>query len=164
MITLWCKVFHKKQKVMKTLRPQTTKMVYVQDGSNMTGTDLCVNKCNLFRSYLNHLVYKLHTKLEREPNKFNSHVHAVLLLHSFSVIFNFFLFLIVSGVGLSLLYCGPFWPVVPLFLTYSQFSEAASSTEIRQPKCRINHSFPLCIIHVPFIKTSSINFPNRNIR
>ena len=24
----------------------------------MTGTDLCVNKCKQFRSYLNHLVYK----------------------------------------------------------------------------------------------------------
>ena len=30
---------------------------YIQDGSNMTGTDLCVNKPHQSRSYLNHLVY-----------------------------------------------------------------------------------------------------------
>ena len=30
--------------------------LYVQGGSNMTGTDLCVNKCKQSRSYLNHLV------------------------------------------------------------------------------------------------------------
>ena len=29
----------------------------LQGGSNMTGTDLCVNKCKQSRSYLNHLVY-----------------------------------------------------------------------------------------------------------
>jgi len=28
----------------------------IQGGSNMTGTDLCVNKPHIFRSYLNHLV------------------------------------------------------------------------------------------------------------
>jgi len=28
----------------------------VQGGSNMTGTDLCVNNINQSRSYLNHLV------------------------------------------------------------------------------------------------------------
>jgi len=31
--------------------------VYLQGGSNMTGTDLCVNKPHLSRSYLNHLVF-----------------------------------------------------------------------------------------------------------
>jgi hypothetical protein len=31
--------------------------VYIQDGSNMTGTDLCVNKPHKSLSYLNHLVY-----------------------------------------------------------------------------------------------------------
>jgi len=30
--------------------------MYVQGGSNMTGTDLCVNNINQSRSYLNHLV------------------------------------------------------------------------------------------------------------
>jgi hypothetical protein len=30
---------------------------YVQGGSNMTGTDLCVNKPHKSRSYLNHFVY-----------------------------------------------------------------------------------------------------------
>ena len=30
---------------------------YVQGGSNMTGTDLCVNKPHMSRSYLNHLVH-----------------------------------------------------------------------------------------------------------
>ena len=30
---------------------------YVQGGSNMTGTDLCVNKPHMSRSYLNHLVF-----------------------------------------------------------------------------------------------------------
>ena len=30
--------------------------LYIQGGSNMTGTDLCVNKPHLSRSYLNHLV------------------------------------------------------------------------------------------------------------
>ena len=30
----------------------------IQDGSNMTGTDLCVNKCKQSRSYLNHLVLR----------------------------------------------------------------------------------------------------------
>ena len=29
---------------------------YIQGGSNMTGTDLCVNKPHKSRSYLNHLV------------------------------------------------------------------------------------------------------------
>jgi len=29
----------------------------IQGGSNMTGTDLCVNKCKQSRSYLNNLVY-----------------------------------------------------------------------------------------------------------
>ena len=29
----------------------------IQGGSNMTGTDLCVNKCKQSRSYLNHLVH-----------------------------------------------------------------------------------------------------------
>jgi len=28
----------------------------IQGGSNMTGTDLCVNKCKQPRSYLKHLV------------------------------------------------------------------------------------------------------------
>jgi len=28
----------------------------IQGGSNMTGTDLCVNKPNQYRSYLNHSV------------------------------------------------------------------------------------------------------------
>ena len=32
-------------------------ILLVQGGSNMTGTDLCVNKCKQSRSYLNHLVY-----------------------------------------------------------------------------------------------------------
>jgi len=32
--------------------------LYVQGGSNMTGTDLCVNKCKQSRSYLNHLVHE----------------------------------------------------------------------------------------------------------
>jgi hypothetical protein len=32
-------------------------VVYIQGGSNMTGTDLCVNKLQQSRSYLNHLVY-----------------------------------------------------------------------------------------------------------
>jgi len=31
----------------------------IQGGSNMTGTDLCVNKCKQSRSYLNHLVFAL---------------------------------------------------------------------------------------------------------
>jgi hypothetical protein len=35
-----------------------SKGVYVQGGSNMTGTDLCVNKPHKSQSYLNHLVYK----------------------------------------------------------------------------------------------------------
>ena len=30
---------------------------FVQGGSNMTGTDLCVNMCKQSRSYLNHLVH-----------------------------------------------------------------------------------------------------------
>ena len=32
-------------------------IVDIQGGSNMTGTDLCVNKCKQSRSYLNHLVF-----------------------------------------------------------------------------------------------------------
>jgi hypothetical protein len=31
--------------------------IYVQGGSNMTRTDLCVNKPHKSQSYLNHLVY-----------------------------------------------------------------------------------------------------------
>jgi hypothetical protein len=34
----------------------------IQGGSNMTGTDLCVNKPHKSRSYFNHLVYSLHNK------------------------------------------------------------------------------------------------------
>jgi len=33
--------------------------MFIQGGSNTTGTDLCVNKCKLSRSYLNHLVHKI---------------------------------------------------------------------------------------------------------
>jgi len=33
-----------------------TKISIIQGGSNMTGTDLCVNKCKQSRTYLNHLV------------------------------------------------------------------------------------------------------------
>jgi len=36
---------------------KTAKSVEIQGGSNMTGTDLCVNNCKQSRSYLNHLVY-----------------------------------------------------------------------------------------------------------
>ena len=32
----------------------------LQGGSNMTGTDLCVNNINQSLSYLNHLVYSVH--------------------------------------------------------------------------------------------------------
>jgi hypothetical protein len=32
--------------------------LHVQGGSNMTGTDLCVNKPHKSRSYLNHLVLR----------------------------------------------------------------------------------------------------------
>jgi len=35
-------------------------IINVQGGSNMTGTDLCVNKPNQSRSYLNHLVCCCH--------------------------------------------------------------------------------------------------------
>ena len=38
---------------LKFLHPNST---IVQGGSNMTGTDLCVNKPHKSRSYLNHLV------------------------------------------------------------------------------------------------------------
>ena len=37
-----------------TPRPHRNKL---QGGSNMTGTDLCVNKPHKSRSYLNHLVF-----------------------------------------------------------------------------------------------------------
>ena len=38
-------------------RRETVLQIFlVQGGSNMTGTDLCVNKPHLSRSYLNHLV------------------------------------------------------------------------------------------------------------
>jgi len=40
----------------------------IQGGSNMTGTDLCVNKCKQSRSYLNHLVcYWLDTRQYTVP-------------------------------------------------------------------------------------------------
>ena len=35
----------------------------IQGGSNVTGTDLCVNKCKQSRSYLNHIVYHVHLRL-----------------------------------------------------------------------------------------------------
>ena len=35
--------------------------IKIQGGSNMTGTDLCVNKCKQSRSCLNHLVYRYKT-------------------------------------------------------------------------------------------------------
>jgi len=34
-------------------------VTFIQGGSNMTGTNLYVNKCKQSRSYLNHLVYTL---------------------------------------------------------------------------------------------------------
>ena len=34
-------------------------VIVIQGGSNMTGTDLCVNKPHMSRSYLNHLVIEL---------------------------------------------------------------------------------------------------------
>jgi hypothetical protein len=37
---------------------------HVQGGSNVTGTDLCVNKPHKSRSYLNHLVYYVLTVME----------------------------------------------------------------------------------------------------
>jgi len=51
----------------------------IQGGSNMTGTDLCVNKPHLSRSYLNHLVFchifikweTLHTKV---AEKIKAHI------------------------------------------------------------------------------------------
>jgi hypothetical protein len=36
--------------------------IKIQGGSNMTGADLCVNKCKQSRSYLNHLVYNMGIK------------------------------------------------------------------------------------------------------
>ena len=36
-----------------------SKIMLIQGGSNMTGTDLCVNKCKHSRSYLNHPVHLL---------------------------------------------------------------------------------------------------------
>ena len=40
-------------------RPTNAKHIYVvQGGSNMTGTDFCVNNPHMSRSYLNHLVYQ----------------------------------------------------------------------------------------------------------
>jgi len=37
-------------------RMDTLQSIKLQGGSNMTGTDLCVNKSYMSRSYLNHLV------------------------------------------------------------------------------------------------------------
>ena len=44
---------------IKTQTPGNYPKRNIQGGSNMTGTDLCVNKCKQFRSYLNHLVLQL---------------------------------------------------------------------------------------------------------
>jgi hypothetical protein len=38
-------------------RPKYSYITIIQEGSNMTGTDLCVNKPHKYRSYLNHLVF-----------------------------------------------------------------------------------------------------------
>ena len=43
-------------RVDKTTNMWCVLFVHIQSGSNMTGTDLCVNKCKQSRSYLNHLV------------------------------------------------------------------------------------------------------------
>jgi len=43
----------------------------IQGGSNMTGTDLCVNKPHMSRSYLNHLVFFM-----REETKKNNQLNA----------------------------------------------------------------------------------------
>jgi hypothetical protein len=45
------------QEVVPPHPPDITKSLYVQGGSNMTGTDLCVNKPHKSRSYLNRLVF-----------------------------------------------------------------------------------------------------------
>ena len=39
--------------------PSLRHVADIQGGSNMTGTDLCVNKCKQSRSYLNHLVLSI---------------------------------------------------------------------------------------------------------
>jgi hypothetical protein len=44
--------------------------IKIQGGSNMTGTDLCVNVSNQSRSYLDHLV---HTEISRHIIQFLSH-------------------------------------------------------------------------------------------
>ena len=41
----------------QAFRYSPEKAFYIQGGSNMTGTDLCVNKPPQSRSYLNHLVF-----------------------------------------------------------------------------------------------------------
>jgi hypothetical protein len=44
-------------------RTERDTITNVQGGSNMTGTDLCVNKCKQSRSYLNHPVYRSSCKV-----------------------------------------------------------------------------------------------------
>ena len=50
---------HKVQKYIRIYLSPMFPLVLdnVQGGSNMTGTDLYVNKCKQSQSYLNHLVY-----------------------------------------------------------------------------------------------------------
>ena len=49
------------------------KILYIQGGSNMTGTNLYVNKCKQSRSYLNHLVYVCVCIYIYKYNSSNSH-------------------------------------------------------------------------------------------
>ena len=45
------------QRVNETADEKVYQRTKVQGGSNMTGTDLCVNKCKQSWSYLNHLAH-----------------------------------------------------------------------------------------------------------
>ena len=49
--------------------------MFIQGGSNMTGTDLCVNKCKQSRSYLNHSVFSFSTEKRRFSSPMCLHRH-----------------------------------------------------------------------------------------
>ena len=55
---IYCRVAHRRHvRVQRLVRTEYRRALMIQGGSNMTGTDLCVNKCKQSRSNLNHLVH-----------------------------------------------------------------------------------------------------------
>jgi len=49
--------------------------IVIQGGSNMTGSDFCVNKPHMSRSYLNHLVFVKCNWVNTRCQWYSTHLH-----------------------------------------------------------------------------------------